>query len=395
MFIPVGDSPNPPGTAIVNYAIIALNVAVFVLFTMPLSSQAPDPSDPILQEYFELVRSRIGSALSDREILASISSYDLFVYRNGFRPAEGSVLTLFSSMFLHGGFMHLAGNMLFLWIYGDNVEHRLGRVLYLLAYLGTGVAATLFHAAFDLDSNTPMVGASGAISGVLGFYFIFFPRNLVKIFVALFPFFVNVVMVPARIVLGFYIVVSNILPFIMSAGSGGGGVAHGAHIGGFIAGVAAAFIVDRRERDATPKEYRHGKEPAKGPSTSEQISSLVAAGRMSEAAQVYFGAHERSGTAANPRDVLVIGRWLSENDHPTAALSAFRRILRDHPSGPLAADAHLGAGLVQLRNLGRPTSAYQHFLDVIDLAPGTEAAEIAREGIEFIDARGGGGPPSR
>ena len=87
--------------------------------------------------------------------------------------------------------------------------------------------------------------------------------------------------------------------------------------------------------------------------------------------------------------MLVLGRWLSEEGNARAALSAFRRVLASHPSGVLAADAHLGAGLVQLRNLERPTSAYQHFLDVIDLEPQSEAAAIAREGIDFIERSSG------
>ncbi len=400
MFLPIGDAPNPPGTPVVNYALIALNVAVFVIFTMPLASQGADPADPLLREYVQFLGERVGRPLSAGEVAATVSAYDLVVYEYGFRPASPSIVALFSSMFLHGGFMHLAGNMLFLWIYGDNVEHRLGRVRYALAYVGAGVAATLFHSAFSMGSNTPMVGASGAISGVLGFYFLLFPRNTVRVFVMLFPFFMNVVVVRARIVLGFYIIISNILPFVLTT-AGGGGVAHGAHIGGFLAGLAAAALVDRRERVATPREYRAAHaaaRPAAGPaagpaeapaarqpSVAETVSSLVSTGRVSEAAQAYFGASEKASGSVNPRDVLVIGRWLSENGHAKAALSAFRRILRDHPTGPLAADAHLGAGLVQLRILERPTSAYQHFLDVIDVAPKSDAAGIAREGLEHID----------
>lgn len=399
MFLPIGDAPNPPGTPVVNYALIALNVVVFVIFTLPLSSQGADPADPLLREYVQFLGERIGRPLSAGEVAATVSAYDLTVYEYGFRPASPSIVALFSSMFLHGGFMHLAGNMLFLWIYGDNVEHRLGRVRYALAYVAAGVAATLFHSAFSMGSNTPMVGASGAISGVLGFYFLLFPRNTVRVFVMLFPFFMNVVVVRARIVLGFYIIISNILPFVLTS-AGGGGVAHGAHIGGFLAGLAAAALVDRRERVATPREYRAahtaGRPAARQPSVAEaqpsvaeKLSSLVGAGRLSEAAQVYFGAPERTSDSVNPRDVLVIGRWLSDNGHAKAALSAFRRVLRDHPTGPLAADAHLGAGLVQLRILDRPTSAYQHFLDVIDVAPEGKAADIAREGLEYIDGISG------
>ncbi|MEC8493480.1 MAG: rhomboid family intramembrane serine protease, partial [Planctomycetota bacterium] len=175
MFLPIRDAPNPPGVAVVNYALIAVNVAVFLLITVPLGLQELDPNDPAAAEF---LRQRV--ELYGRQALqVPASAYDIVVHRYGYRPAEGSALSLLTSMFLHGGFMHLAGNMLFLWIYGDNVEARLGRVRYLIAYLLSGTAATLFFSAFDSSSQIPLVGASGAISGVLGFYFVFFPRNVV------------------------------------------------------------------------------------------------------------------------------------------------------------------------------------------------------------------------
>jgi membrane associated rhomboid family serine protease len=188
-------------------------------------------------EYLQAIGAR--GAIPAQAILEHISAYDLFVFQHGFRPAEFSVQTLFTSMFLHGGWLHLAGNMLFLWIFGDNVEARLGRIGYLLSYLGTGAAATLFFTLFVLDSQVPLIGASGAISGVLGCYFIWFPRNQVKTFIFLFPFIMTTVLIPARLVLGFYLVVDNLVPFLLAAGASGG-VAHGAHIGGFVAGLALA-----------------------------------------------------------------------------------------------------------------------------------------------------------
>ena len=147
-------------------------------------------------------------------------------------------------MFMHGGWMHLAGNMLFLWIYGDNVEHRLGHVGYLVAYLAAGLAATLFFAMFVPNSQIPMLGASGAISGVLGFYFLWFPRNRIKVFVFLFPLLMTTLLIPSRIVLGVYLVIDNILPFLTRPVEGSG-VAHGAHIGGFLAGLGLALAIDR------------------------------------------------------------------------------------------------------------------------------------------------------
>ncbi len=253
MFLPLGDEPNPRGIPWVTYGLIAVNTAVYLFISLPLSLSRPDASDPLLVEY---VRVLLETLPQDRfvaaEVVQQLSAYDLFVFDHGFRPVAPAPIALLTSMFLHAGFAHLAGNMLFLWIYGDNVEHRMGPVPYLIAYLATGVAATLFHTAFDLESALPLVGASGAISGVLGFYFVWFPHNRVRLWVFLFPFFMNVITLPARIVLGFYLVVSNLMPFLISQGMPGGGVAYGAHIGGFLGGIGWAWWAGRREVSARP-----------------------------------------------------------------------------------------------------------------------------------------------
>ena len=237
MLLPIGDTPNPRRTPYVNYLLLASNIGVFLFISFPLTLSRPDLSDPLLLDYLQAIGAR--GAIPAQAILEHISAYDLFVFQHGFRPAEFSIQTLFTSMFLHGGWLHLAGNMLFLGIFGDNVEARLGSIGYLMAYLGTGVAATLFFTLFVLDSQVPLIGASGAISGVLGCYFIWFPRNQVKTFIFLFPFIMTTVLIPARLVLGFYLLVDNLLPFLIAVGAPGG-VAHGAHIGGFVAGVAVA-----------------------------------------------------------------------------------------------------------------------------------------------------------
>ena len=207
MFLPLGDEPNPRGVPVVTYALLGLNIAVFLLVTLPLSAMRPDFDDPLLAEYVQALATL---RFSVDDVLEFVSAYDLIVFSYGFRPSDPDGIALFTSMFLHSGFMHLAGNMLFLWIYGDNVEHRLGRGRFLLAYLGTGVLATSSHAFLDLSSVLPMVGASGAISGVLGFYFVWFPKNRVRLWVMLFPFFMNVIYAPARFVLGMYLVVDNL-----------------------------------------------------------------------------------------------------------------------------------------------------------------------------------------
>jgi membrane associated rhomboid family serine protease len=140
--------------------------------------------------------------------------------------------TLFTSMFLHGGWMHLIGNMLYLWVFGNNVEDVMGHVRYVVFYLACGVVAALSHAITDSSSTIPMVGASGAISGVLGAYALLFPRAHVLVFMPG----IGMTRVAAGIVLGMWFIM-QILSGGMSIGSEGGGVAFFAHIGGFVAGM--------------------------------------------------------------------------------------------------------------------------------------------------------------
>ncbi len=144
-------------------------------------------------------------------------------------------LSLFSSMFLHGGFFHLAGNMLYLWIFGDNVEDQLGHVKFFIFYILCGLAASLLHIITAPNSKVPMVGASGAIAGVLGAYMIRFPRARILTLI-FFGFFIRIVAVPALFVLGFWFILQLLYAF-PSIGSTSGGVAWFAHVGGFLAGI--------------------------------------------------------------------------------------------------------------------------------------------------------------
>ena len=151
--------------------------------------------------------------------------------------------TVFTSMFLHGGWMHLIGNMLYLWIFGDNVEGSMGHGRFVVFYVLCGAAAVLAQSLPDTGSEVPMIGASGAISGVLGAYLLLYPHARVLVLVPL-GFFFPVVRLPAGIVLGLWFA----LQLFSSLGSapGGGGVAFGAHIGGFIAGLALVPLFKRR-----------------------------------------------------------------------------------------------------------------------------------------------------
>ena len=155
-------------------------------------------------------------------------------------PAE-PMITLLSSTFLHGGLLHLGGNMLFLWIFGDNIELKFGRLKFLGIYLVWGIGAGLVHIVGDLNSPIPAVGASGAISGILGAYLVMFPRAKITTFMTL-GFFMRMMHVPAKFFLPYWLVIQNLLPmFIGGFGFGAGGVAYLAHIGGFVIGLATGF----------------------------------------------------------------------------------------------------------------------------------------------------------
>jgi membrane associated rhomboid family serine protease len=159
----------------------------------------------------------------------------------GFLSVE--TLTLITSQFLHGGWLHLAGNLLFLWIFANNIEDDLGRLVFLLFYLGGGAAAGLTQVAIDPASTIPMIGASGAIAAVLGGYLVLFPRARITTLVFL-GFFYQLIDVPAVVVLVFWFIL-QLIDGLASLGFAGaeGGVAFFAHIGGFVAGVVAARLL--------------------------------------------------------------------------------------------------------------------------------------------------------
>ena len=210
---PIGDEDEPGGTiAIVNYALIAVNVLAFFL-------ELGQGTEASLQSFIT------SWGVVPRE----------YAMRQDIPPGIPAPFwaTLFTSMFLHGGWMHLGGNMLYLWIFGDNLERVMGPVRYLVFYLVCGVAASAAHIAFNLQSAIPSVGASGAISGVLGGYILLFPHNRVRVLTR-----GGIVAVPAVMMLGIWIFIQ----FINGVGSMArtpetAGVAYMAHIGGFVAGV--------------------------------------------------------------------------------------------------------------------------------------------------------------
>jgi len=211
LILPIGDEPNDPKrVAWMNYALIAMSFAFYVL--------------------------ALSKGIAD-------GGYDTFVLHWAYNPADPSVTTLFSSMFMHANWMHLGGNMLFLWIFGDNVEARLGPLLYLVAYLVLGVVATLVFGIFNAGLDLPLIGASGAISGVQGLYWIACPRHKVKVFVWVFIIIVTVIHVNARWIMVFWFFMQDVLPILVGQGPTGGGVAHAAHLGGFAGGMLLMLLM--------------------------------------------------------------------------------------------------------------------------------------------------------
>ena len=220
---------------VVNIVLIAINALVF-LYELTLGSFDR-------QVFF----------LQHGLIPAELSSGREFQYLN--LPGEvieiasplGAWGSAFSSMFMHGGFIHFAGNMLYLWVFGDNMEDRLGHAKYLLFYLGAGLAATWAHVTLNSDSQVPLIGASGAISGVLGAYLLTYPYSRIRTLIWFY--FITFIRIPAVFLLGFWFVL-QFFQGVGSLGVEGGGVAYWAHIGGFAAGVLfiALYKLLRRER---------------------------------------------------------------------------------------------------------------------------------------------------
>lgn len=155
------------------------------------------------------------------------------------------VQSIFTSMFIHGGFFHVGGNMLYLWIFGNNIEDEFGHLRFLFFYFICGVIAAYSHALIDPASKIPMVGASGAVSGVLGAYFLLFPRAKILTLVPI-GFFITTIRIPAMVVLGFWVI--GQFMWVLSTPKGGGGVAWFAHIGGFIAGMVLLRYFRRPRR---------------------------------------------------------------------------------------------------------------------------------------------------
>ena len=334
MILPIGDEPNPRNfTPWVTRLLIGINVLVYVLFTLPLGVTKADVDAPGLGDYIRFLEQVYPSEQVGYFLQAS-TMWDLAVFQWGFRATDPQTIDMFTSMFMHAGFMHLAGNMLFLWIYGDNVEHRLGRIGYLLFYLGSGVAATLTHAWLSDMPIAPLVGASGAISGVLGAYFVMFPRNYVKTLIGIPPILFNVILVPAWLMLGaYYLLYNNLLPLLAETSTS---VAYLAHLGGFAVGVAVAvplafggFLAGRTNRGASAEGG--GRVAGAASEPLGLARQLMQEGRAGQARQVLMAGILRSRGAQRASLQLALGQLLAGTGRHTEAFQWLYRAMQ-HPS---------------------------------------------------------------
>ena len=218
--IPIRDQIKSRRFPLVNTLLIIINVAVFAIQWLLGAEQGGD-----LMYQFAFIPSNFLDAPT------SVSN----------------VRNIFTAMFMHAGILHLAGNMLYLWIFGDNIEDALGHIPYLMFYLVGGVAATLAHVFTNPASLIPTVGASGAIAAVLGAYLVLYPRSHVLTFIPI-GFFMTLKLVPASIVLGVWFILQFFSGVLSLGGPDVGGTAFWAHIGGFVAGVLLALLFGKRRK---------------------------------------------------------------------------------------------------------------------------------------------------
>jgi membrane associated rhomboid family serine protease len=239
--LPLRDNIPTARTPYVTYGLIVANVLVY-FFWQKGGITLGDPSSPHyicqLQEW-AAIPFEVTHPGDQVQIAQGCPS----------PPDAPTYLTIFTAMFMHGGLLHLGGNMLFLWIFGNNVEDAMGPVKFLIFYLLAGVAALALQVVIDPSSQVPTLGASGAIAGVLGGYLLLFPRARV-VTVIFIVFFFTILELPALLVLGFWFLQQALFGYFdLAQPSGeGGGVAYFAHIGGFVFGLAAVRLLSSRKR---------------------------------------------------------------------------------------------------------------------------------------------------
>ena len=244
------ENPHPPGfKPKLTILFIIINVIVFI-YEIAYTGQ-----------FWEFSNSRASQLFFEWGAIPACIAGPGVININGeqFACPDMPYVSLLSSIFMHGGLMHLGGNMLFLWIFGDNIEAKFGRMQYLGIYLAWGIGAGFAHILVDPSSPIPAVGASGAISGILGAYLAIFPRAKIMTFMML-GFFWRMMHIQAKWFLPFWLVFQNLLPFFIGGfgQAGGGGVAFMAHIGGFAIGYATGYFYKKTHSSDFSYGTRYG-----------------------------------------------------------------------------------------------------------------------------------------
>jgi membrane associated rhomboid family serine protease len=343
MFIPIGDEEKTIRIPFVNYAIVAVNAIVFFVITVPMEPFA----------------------------------YAEFIEKWGTVPAQLNPVTLVTSAFLHGGFFHILFNMLFLWVFGDNIEDRLGHLLYLAFYIGGAVCADFIYAAANSGSSIPAIGASGAVAAVMGAYMMMLPKVKVKFFY-FFYYRAGVFAISAIYAIGLWALL-QVFYYVALEAEGLGGVAYSAHLGGFgyglVAGAIAAIILKsiRREQiemvdrwrgektsaqrlSVTPhgsgytegalrkqREFEARPERLRGPrplthnyvsEAQENVVSLLSRGKEKEALEQYLAFIRKFRYASLPaQEQLRIADLFLTTEQYRPAQEAYERFLRHYPQG--------------------------------------------------------------
>ena len=244
------ENPHPPGfKPKVTITLIIINVIVF-FYEVAFTGQ-----------FWEFSNQQAAFLFFEWGAVPSCVTGLSSMIQQGIPCPDMSYISLLSSMFLHGGLMHLGGNMLFLWIFGDNIELKFGKAKFLLIYLAWGVGAGLAHIVIEPTSSIPAVGASGAISGILGAYLAIFPKVKITTFLML-GFFWRMMHIQAKWFLPFWLIFQNLLPFFIGGfGVGSGGVAFMAHIGGFAIGFATGYLYKKSHSSEFTYGTRYGYRP--------------------------------------------------------------------------------------------------------------------------------------
>ena len=404
MIIPIGD--DNPSTRIpwVNYALIAINVVVFA----------------VVNEFGSL------SAAVSREW--------------GFVPNDPRWYTFVTSAFLHGDFFHILGNLLFLWIFGDNVEDKLGHVLYFLFYVVAGALACAFYLLFTgfAGGSVPLVGASGAIAGAMGCYMVFFPNARIRFFYWFFFFFMGVVPIRAKWSLGIWIML-NLMWWLLLKSQYVTGVAYAAHVGGFAVGIGVAILTKqrlvsmgrvvqgdrmtgfapeeptprpKREETYRPQSFQHaGSEPVapEEPSvprfdrdyvspriqtdrshegffgTEEAIVTCMSTGQMDLALEKYRDyVRMRHAKALPSRAQIEIAAEMFKLKDFEGALEAYRRYLARYPTGPDAPEAKFRLGVILSRYRKEYFRAREYLLQAVVEHPDPKIVTFGRNELDRI-----------